>query len=309
MAKKKTTKKATTKKTTTEDEATAKKASTKKTTKKKGAAAPEKAASETGKQVFKKIRVNHWRTKLHDEELGVHQKLKYQAKTRMYAKNFDTEGVIEIDGKKKYIIAYNKDPWQEDPPEKKTLLLRLFTIMEEKMNIGEGGNFKGGIELSVAHSLVQSFEIKYPAPVYFVQLPGNPNLIRIVRGWRLKGTRWSWPLLPQEAGDKLQMIKAKGTVGLGRDYDIYLGDVKIAKLDSQRITKDVEIEIYDENYAKDKEFIMILTLFGCVCMFMQECEDLVNHFYKGMKETGTTSYKPPRREIILFRNPRFVTRR
>ena len=302
MAKKKTTKK-----TTTKAEATAKK-TTKKAATKKGAAKDTKAAPDTSQQTFKKIRINHWRTKLHDEELGIHQKLKYQAKTRRYAKNFDTEGVIEIDGEKKYIIAYNKDNWQEDPPEKKNLQLRVFTIMEEKMNIGKGGNFKGGIETSIAHSLVQSFEIKYPAPVYFVQLPGNKNLIRIVRGWRLKGTRWSWPLLPEEPGDKLQMVKAKGTVGLGRDYDIYLGKVKVAKLDSQRITKDVEIEIYDENYAKDKEFVMILILFGCVCRFMEECEDLVNSFYKGMKDTGTTDYKIPRREIILFRNPRFVTR-
>ena len=301
MAKKKTTKKkTTTKKTTT-------KKTTKKAATKKGAAAAAEAP-DTSQQTYKKIKVNFWRTKLHDEELGVHQKLKYQAKTRRYAKNFDTEGVIEIDGEKKYIIAFNKDDWQEDPPEKKNLQLRIFTIMEEKMNIGKGGNFKGGIETSVAHSLVQSFEIKYPAPVFFVQLPGNKNLIRIVRGWRLKGTRWTWPLLPEEPGDKLQMVKAKGTVGLGRDYDIYIGKTKVAKVDSQRITKDVEIDIFDENLSKDKEFVMILTLFGCVCRFMQECEDLVNHFFKGMKDTGTTDYKIPRREVILFRNPRFVSR-
>jgi hypothetical protein len=301
MAKKKTAKK----KTTTKKAAATKK-TTKKATTKKGADA--EAAPDTSKQTYKKIRVNFWRTKLHDEELGIHQKLKYRAKTRRYAKNFDTEGVVEIDGEKKYIIAYNKDPWQEDPPEKKNLQLRLFTIMEEKMNIGKGGNFKGGIETSVAHSLVQSFEINHPAPVFFVQLPGNKNLIRIVRGWRLKGTRWTWPLLPEEAGDKLQMVKAIGTVGLGRDYDIFIGDVKVAKVDSQRITKDVEIDIYREKLAKDKEFVMILTLFGCVCRFMEECEDLIAHFFKGMKETGTTDFKPPRREIILFRNPRFVSR-
>jgi hypothetical protein len=286
---------------------TTKKAATKKTTKKATAAEPE-PEPDTSRQTYKKIRVNFWRTKLHEEELGIHQKLKYQAKTRRYSKNFDTEGVVEIDGEKKYIIAYNKDDWQEDPPEKKNLQLRLFTIMEEKLNIGKGGNFKGGIETSIAHSLVQSFEINHPAPVFFVQLPGNKNLIRIVRGWRLKGTRWTWPLLPEEAGDKLQMVKAKGTIGLGRDYDIFLGDVKVAKVDSQRITKDIEIDIYDQNFAKDKEFVMIITLFGCITRFMKECEELIEHFFKGMKETGTTDFKPPRREIILFRNPRFVSR-
>ncbi|MHA1468806.1 MAG: hypothetical protein ACTSP6_12120, partial [Promethearchaeota archaeon] len=57
--------------------------------------------------VYKKIRANLWRTRLHGEELGIYQSLKYQAKTRYYAKDFDTEGVVEIDGEKKYIIAYN----------------------------------------------------------------------------------------------------------------------------------------------------------------------------------------------------------
>ena len=39
--------------------------------------------------VFKKMKVNFWRTRLHDEELGIHQQLKYQAKTRYFSKNFD----------------------------------------------------------------------------------------------------------------------------------------------------------------------------------------------------------------------------
>ena len=34
------------------------------------------------KIVHKKLKVNFWRTRLHDEELGVHQQLKYTAKTR-----------------------------------------------------------------------------------------------------------------------------------------------------------------------------------------------------------------------------------
>ncbi|MHA1257499.1 MAG: hypothetical protein ACTSPS_18065, partial [Promethearchaeota archaeon] len=62
--------------------------------------------------VYKKIRANLWRTRLHGEELGIYQSLKYQAKTRYYAKDFDTEGVVEIDGEKKYIIAYNKEDWE-----------------------------------------------------------------------------------------------------------------------------------------------------------------------------------------------------
>ena len=52
-------------------------------TKKKKAPAPKKGEpvqKSTKKIVYKKIKVNFWRTRLHDEELGVHQQLKYTAK-------------------------------------------------------------------------------------------------------------------------------------------------------------------------------------------------------------------------------------
>ena len=48
---------------------------------------PKKAAvkadpeADTSKIVHMKILINFWRTRLHDEELGIHQQLKYQAKT------------------------------------------------------------------------------------------------------------------------------------------------------------------------------------------------------------------------------------
>ena len=303
MAKKKSTKKATTKK------AAPKKAAAKKAAPKKAAAKPVDAAPDTT-TVKKKIKVNMWRTRMHKEELGIYQSLKYRAKTRLYSKDFDTEGLVEIDGEKEWIIAYNKEKWENRTPDKARLLLRFFTILEEKMGTGTGGNFIGGIELSITHSLVQSFEINQAAPVMFVQRPRSPYLVRIVKGWRLKGNKWSWPLIPEKgADDKLQMVKAKGTVGLGRDYDIFLGDVKVARIDMQRMEKDVEIEIYDESCAKDKEFFVVLALFGASCFFQKEIEDIIEHHYKGMKDTGTADYKPPTYELVLFRNPRFMTRR
>ncbi|MFX0010598.1 MAG: hypothetical protein ACFE9R_09805, partial [Candidatus Hermodarchaeota archaeon] len=85
------------------------------------------------KLVHKKLKVNFWRTGLHDEEIGIHQSLKYQAKTRWFSKNFDIEGIIEVDDKKENIIAFNKEQWQESPLEEKRLVCRFFTIMEESM--------------------------------------------------------------------------------------------------------------------------------------------------------------------------------
>ena len=282
-----------------------------KTTKATKKADAPKEAPKPKKAVYKKMKVNFWRTRLHDEELGIHQQLKYQAKTRWFSKNFDIEGVIEINNEKKYIIAYSKESWEEKPDVEKRLSCRIFTIMEEKItdtHTAKGGNYKGGLELSVTHSLIQSYEIKHPAPVFFMQIPRTINLTRVVRGWRLVGTRWTWPLLPEEKDDKFQIVRAKGVVGPGRNYNIFIGDVKIARVDGQVIQKNFEIEIYDEEYAKDKTFAIYLILFGCMCNFMKEAEKIVKKLYKQMKKTATSDYKPPRTELSLFRNPRMMRR-
>ncbi|TKJ27313.1 MAG: hypothetical protein CEE42_02720 [Promethearchaeota archaeon Loki_b31] len=262
-----------------------------------------------GKIVYKKIKVNFWRTRLHDEELGIHQQLKYTAKTRWFSKNFDIEGVIEIDDQKKNIIAFNKEQWEESPIEEKRLVCRYFTIMEETMaSTAKGGNFKGGIELSIAHSLIQSFEIKHPGPVFYAQIPGVKSLIRFVRGWRFIGSRWTFPLLPEEKGDKLQMVLAKGVVGPGRNYKFLIGKKIIARIDGHPIQKEYILEIFDEDYAKDKTFVRYMILFGLACNFMDEAKKIVKRLYKKMKSTGTTDYKIPKTELDLFRNPRMMRR-
>lgn len=262
-----------------------------------------------GRIVHKKLLVNFWRTRLHDEELGIHQQLKYQAKTRWYSKNFDMEGEIEVDDEKKYIIAFNKDEWEENPIEEKRLVCRYFTIMEESMeSTPKGGNFKGGVELSVAHSLIQSYEIKHPAPVFILQNPGNINLVRLVRSWRFIGTRWNFPLLPEDKEDELQIVTAKGVVGPGRNYKIYIGKKLIGRIDGHPIQKEYEIEIYDATYAKDSTFIKYMTLFGMACNFMDDALKQIKRLYKKMKSTGSSTYKPPRTELTLFRNPRMMRR-
>ena len=134
------------------------------------------------------------------------------------------------------------------------------------------------------------------------------NLIRMVRGWRLVGTYWTFPLLPENKEDELQMVRARGVVGPGRNYKIRIGKILIARVDGHPIQKESEIEIYDEDYAKDKTFVRYMILFGCACNFMHDAEKLVKKLYKQMKNTGTTSYKPPKQELDLFRNPRMMRR-
>ncbi|NVM17593.1 MAG: hypothetical protein HWN80_07740 [Candidatus Lokiarchaeota archaeon] len=281
----------------------------KKAAKTPAAKLPDAPKAPSKKIVHKKLKINFWRTRLHDEELGIHQQLKYTAKTRWFSKNFDIEGVVEIDDEKKSILAFNKQQWEESPIEEKRLVCRYFTIMEETMDSkAKGGNYKGGVELSITHSLIQSYEIKHAAPVFYAQIPGVKVLIRFVRGWRFIGTRWTFPLLPEQKDDKLQMILAKGVVGPGRNYKLYIGKKLIARVDGHPIQKEYEIEVYDEVYAKDKTFLRYMILFGITCNFMDDARKVVKRLFKKMKATGTSDYKPPKTEMDLFRNPRMMRR-
>ncbi len=304
MAKKAAEKKATEKK--VDDKKVDSKAPAKKEDEKKG---KEEATTKPSKDTKMTVLINWWRTRLHSEELGVYQALKYRAKSKQFKPDFDIEGVVEFDGAKKYVIAYNKKAWHDskvgDPA--KRLTIRLFTIMEEGVSSElKGGNYIGGIELSIAHSIIQSFEVKEASPVFFIQTPSSEFLTPVMSSYRLAGTRWVFPLLPEQEADKLQLVVAKGVIGLGRDYDIYVGKKKVAKVDSVKTTKDVIIEIYDDQFAKDKIFVLFLTLFGLTAWFMKECEDMIGEITKKMEESGTSDYKIPHYELKLFRNPRMM---
>ncbi len=292
-----------------EKKAEEKKAETKAPAKKADEKAGKEELPKKDKSTKMRVLINWWRTRLHAEELGVYQALKYRAKSKQFKPDFDIEGVVEIDDAKKYVIAYNKKAWQEskvgDPA--KRLTIRLFTIMEEGLSSElKGGNYIGGIELSIAHSLIQSFEVKEAAPVFFIQTPSSEFLTPVMSSYRLAGTRWVFPLLPEQESDKLQLVVAKGVVGLGRDYDIYIGKKKIAKVDTVKTTKDVIIDIYDDQFAKDKQFVLFLTLFSLTTIFMKETEDMINEFVKKMEDSGTSDYKIPTNELKLFRNPRMM---
>jgi len=89
---------------------------------------------------------------------------------------------------------------------------------------------------------------------------------------------------------------------------MYLGKKLIGRVDGHPIQKEYEIEIYDEDYAKDKTFVRYMILFGCACNFMDGAKKIIKRLYKKMKSTGTSDYKPPKNEMDLFRNPRMMRR-
>ncbi len=267
----------------------------------------EKEPPKPKRKTYKRIHINLWRTGLHKEEIGIYQNLKYEAQTRYFSKNFDIEGKIEIDHEDKWVLAFARKEWEETPKnEDKRLNVRLFTIMEEKIGERTGGNYMGGLELSMLHSIEQSYEVRRPAPVFFVHLPNLKALPRIVEARRFIGTRWAFPLLPETSEDKLQVVELKGKVGMGNDYKVYLGKTQIAEVNHQRVQKDVEINIFDENCANDKTFIMMITLFGCAMNFIDEIHKMIKKHLSEMRDSGTSDYKPPKPELDLYLNPRMV---
>jgi hypothetical protein len=267
----------------------------------------EKAESEKPSSVVsKRIEVDYWRTSAHSEELGIHKGLKYSAKSRYFTDSFDIEGTIIIDGdeSKKEVIAYNEKDWEDPDIAKRGLKVRTFSAMHE----GKGGNFQGGVELSITDSLIQTYHIKEdPGIVLVINLPQTKNLVRITRSRRLKGWKFAFPLIPEKSGEPLRMFEIRGKVGLGLDFEVTEKERKIANVDGKKLNigGKWEIEIFDEELSDDKAFVKTLALFGCACKFLEDCEKLIKQIFKKFDDPKSDfKFVPDKQELDLFKNPR-----
>ncbi len=257
-------------------------------------------------KVYKRIEVDFWKTSAHMSELGLHKDLKYSAKSRYFTDKYEIEGDITIDGdsNKRQVIAYNEKSWKAKNLEDRDLKIRTFTPVKE----GKGGNFTGGIELSTAESLIQSYHIKGdPGIILIVNLPQNKNLYRIIRSRRLKGWKFAFPLLPEKDVDHLRVFEIKGKVGLGLDFEVTEKERKIADIDGKKLNLGGkwEIEIYDEELSKHRTFTKILALFACACKFLEAGEKTIKKIFKKFDDPKSDfKYVPDKEELDLFKNPR-----
>lgn len=271
----------------------------------KEAAAPVESKKDST-MVYKHVDVDFWKTSAHKEEIGFHKDLKYSAKSRYFTDDYEIEGVIVVDGdeSKKHIVAYHKVAWDKKEPIDRALKVRTFTSMKDD----KGGNFTGGVELSITDSIIQSFYIRDdPGIVLIVNLPNTKNLIRVARAHKLKGWKFAFPLIPGKSGESIRVFEINGKVGFGLDFTVDEKNQKVADIDGKKLNigGKWEIDIYDEALSKDKIFVDTLTMFACACKFLEDAEKIVKKIFKDFDDPKSDfKFIPDPQELDLFKNPR-----
>ena len=257
-----------------------------------------------GKKNVNKIVVNTWNTSMHGANIGIKKETEYQAKSRLFTKEYKIRGDVKIGGETKWIVGINEHDWGLKGAEKR-LMIRLFA----KMDGDSGGTFQGGVELSILESLQLSFAAKKVMPVFVVRLPRDRYLYRIMKKWSIGWNHFIIPYYPDEDGESLKFIHFKGKVGLGDDFKIMEGsgknEKKIGEIDGKiNIGGKFELSITDGAYQKDAKFQRLAILFGLVFRFMGDVEKDIDQIYDGMEDNKKYTFTPIQQELDLMKNPR-----
>lgn len=253
-----------------------------------------------------KIVVNFYRTKIHGATMGFKKELGYEAKSRQFTKGFDIVGEVSFNGNKgSQIVAINTKKWEDTSQGGKRLLIRSFTKMEDE----KGGNFKGGIELSVLESINVSHIAKRSLPVFIMVIPGFEYLTRISKMKTLKGKKFFFPILPDDDIKHVRFIRLVSKVGFGDDFNVFEGEEKIAEIDDKKmdIGGKFQIKIISELYKSDKIFHQMIILVASMLKFLGDCEDDINSMLDKIssdKDIESFKYIPDSQELMLFKNPR-----
>ncbi|MCP4761652.1 MAG: hypothetical protein GY870_07710 [archaeon] len=268
----------------------------------------EKKGKKKGKSI-EKISVNFWRTKIHGTTMGMKVDLSYEAKSRQFSKNFDIVGKVTFNGDEDgekfttQVVAVDTKKWDDT----KRLLIRTFTELKDN----SGGNYKGGIELSILESINTSHVAQKSLPVFIASIAGFELLTRMTKMRTVKGNHFFFPILP-ETGDSekiVHFIRISGKVGMGDDFNVFDGEEKIAVIDDRKmdIGGKYDIKILSEEYQKNKRFTQLIILFSAVLKFMNDCEKDINELLDKIqdeKKFADFKYIPDPSELQLFKNPR-----
>jgi len=189
--------------------------------------------------------------------------------------------------------------------ESKRLLIRTFTELEDN----KGGNFTGGIELSIMESINVSHIAKKSLPVFIIMLPNFEYLTRITKMKTIKGRKLFFPLLPDENDGYVRFIRVVSKIGFGDDFDVMEGEEKIAEIDDRKMDLGgkYEIKIISEEYQSDRRFQQMMILISAMLKFLEECETDIDTLLDKIKEESdieSFKYTPDKQELLLFKNPR-----
>ncbi|MFX1517086.1 MAG: hypothetical protein ACFFC6_12360 [Promethearchaeota archaeon] len=259
-------------------------------------------------EMERKISVDLWRTRLHDEIVGIKQKEEHMAKSRQFTRDLELFG--EVFEKKKGedetigFIGYRKGLWDDEKDKlERRLVIKLFS---------KSMYYQGTLEEMVGREFTRSLSARHDFPSFNLMIDDYDYLIplnKIRGGWFVP--EWFVFRIDDEKGFIPIILKHK--MGLGIDYRVVngIGDKQFGKIDGKKFDVggkyDITLKSTDERLL-DNVLVRAIILFAASLKFH---EDIIKKIKKGTKKMQKDEWQPglSNEEKLLRRNPRAILRK
>lgn len=259
------------------------------------------------KIIERKITLDLWRTKLHDEIIGIKQKEEHMAKSRQFNRDLHLFGEVKekVKGKKETIgyVGYRKGLWDEQEDKlARRLVIKLFS---------KSMYYQGTIEEMVGREFTRSLSAQKDFPAFSCLIDGYDYVItlnKIRGGW--VNPEWFVFRLEEDKGFIPIILKHK--MGLGIDYRVVngIGSAQFGLINGKKfdIGGEYDITLKGDKTLVNNTMIRTLILFAASLKFHK---DIYKKIKKGTKlmEKGEWKPKISNEELLLRRNPRSILRK
>lgn len=243
--------------------------------------------------VQKKIEVKIFKSPLTDSEMK-DQISEKDIKVRNLGKASFYLGEILVDQQIYGMLGLEKEYWTDKSAPDQNLESITINLYDKK------GTTMGVIEERLLKELMQSV-VSGKMPVFSITFSNIPYLMDIER----ESDKLIFPLLMDVTKGIFEIFQiTKKGLAMGADFTVIrkLGEEKVAFIDSKMGGK-VEVSIYDETLAKNKQFINTLALFAASIKFHDEIGEKIKSALESLK-TGSLVLKPSKKALELMLNPR-----
>ncbi len=261
----------------------------------------------TRKIIERKIIVDLWKTKLHDEIIGIKQKEEHMAKSRQFNRDLELFGEVKekIKGKEETIgfVGYRKGLWDEQKDKlARRLVIKLFS---------KSMYYQGTLEEMIGREFTRSLSAQKDFPAFTSLIDGYDYVVtmnKIRGGW----VNPEWFVFRLEGDDCFIPIILKHKWGPGIDYRVVYGldDHQFGLINGKKwdIGGRYDITLKGEKKLVNNVMIRSLILFSASLKFHK---DIYKKIKKGTKlmEKGEWTPSISNEELLLRRNPRGILRK
>lgn len=261
----------------------------------------------TRKVIERKVTLDLWKTKLHDEIIGIKQKEEHMAKSRQFNRDLELFGEVKekIKGKNETIgfVGYRKGLWDEQKDKlERRLVVKLFS---------KSMYYQGTLEEMIGREFTRSLSAQKDFPAFTSLINGYEYVVttnKIRGGW----VNPEWFVFRLEGDDGFIPIILKHKWGPGIDYRVVsgLGDHQFGLINGKKwdIGGRYDITLKGEKFLVNNVMIRTLILFSASLKFHKDIYKKIKKGTKLMKK-GEWTPKITNEELLLRRNPRAILRK